>query len=64
MTYDGEDILRAFSGTTTTAKRTYYIHGPGIDEPLGKEEVSYTPGQPPPSSPVTRTYLHGACQRL
>ena len=33
FTYDGEDILRETAGATTT----YYVHGPGIDEPLAKE---------------------------
>ena len=33
FTYDGEDILRETAGGTTT----YYVHGPGIDEPLAKE---------------------------
>ncbi len=36
-TYDGADILResvTVGGNTTTS---YYVHGPGIDEPLGKE---------------------------
>jgi RHS repeat-associated protein len=33
FTYDGEDILRESAGATTT----YYVHGPGIDEPLAKE---------------------------
>jgi RHS repeat-associated protein len=33
FTYDAEDILRESAGATTT----YYIHGPGIDEPLAKE---------------------------
>jgi RHS repeat-associated protein len=32
-TYEGEDILREIAGATTT----YYVHGPGIDEPLAKE---------------------------
>jgi RHS repeat-associated protein len=41
--YDGEDILRQTSGTTTTT----YIHGPGIDEPLASENAS-----------GVRTYLH------
>lgn len=36
-TYDGADILRenvTISGSTVTS---YYVHGPGIDEPLAKE---------------------------
>ena len=33
FTYDGDDILRESAGATTT----YYVHGPGIDEPLAKE---------------------------
>lgn len=33
FTYDAEDILREIAGATTT----YYVHGPGIDEPLAKE---------------------------
>jgi len=36
-TYDGADILRenvTLGGITTTS---YYVHGPSIDEPLGKE---------------------------
>jgi RHS repeat-associated protein len=33
FTYDGEDILRDIAGATTM----YYVHGPGIDEPLAKE---------------------------
>ena len=36
-TYDGADILRenvTVGGITTTS---YYVHGPSIDEPLGKE---------------------------
>jgi len=33
-TYDGEDILREISGTTTLK----YVHGPGIDEPLAQED--------------------------
>jgi len=33
-TYDGEDILREVSGTTTLK----YVHGPGIDEPLAQED--------------------------
>ena len=36
-TYDGADILRenvTISGSTVTS---YYVHGPGIDEPLSKE---------------------------
>ncbi|HEX9724518.1 MAG TPA: RHS repeat-associated core domain-containing protein [Vicinamibacteria bacterium] len=33
FTYDAEDILREITGATTT----YYVHGPGIDEPLAKE---------------------------
>ena len=32
-TYGREDILRQTAGATTT----YYVHGPGIDEPLAKE---------------------------
>ncbi len=35
-TYDGHDILREVSGTTMLK----YIHGPGIDEPLGQEDGS------------------------
>jgi RHS repeat-associated protein len=37
--YDGTDILQetVSDGTTTTTYR--YIHGPGIDEPLAREEV-------------------------
>ena len=33
FTYAWEDILREIAGATTT----YYVHGPGIDEPLAKE---------------------------
>lgn len=33
FTYTAEDILRETTGGTTT----YYVHGPGIDEPLAKE---------------------------
>jgi RHS repeat-associated protein len=33
FTYDAEDILREVAGATTI----YYVHGPGIDEPLAKE---------------------------
>jgi RHS repeat-associated protein len=33
FTYDVEDILREIAGGTTT----YYVHGPGVDEPLAKE---------------------------
>jgi len=58
MTYDGAAILRAFSGTTSTAKRATYVHGPRIDELLAKGEVSYPPDQPPPATPGTLTYYH------
>ena len=34
--YDGEDILRESRGATTLK----YVHGPGIDEPLAKEDAS------------------------
>ena len=33
-TYDGEDILREMRGGTTVK----YVHGPGIDEPLARED--------------------------
>jgi uncharacterized protein RhaS with RHS repeats len=33
-TYDGEDILREVAGSTTLK----YIHGPGVDEALAKED--------------------------
>jgi RHS repeat-associated protein len=38
FTYDSEDILREIAGATTT----YYVHGPGIDEPLAKESSGST----------------------
>jgi len=38
FTYEGEDILREIAGATTT----YYVHGPGIDEPL-TNEISGSP---------------------
>jgi len=33
FTYSAEDIVREIAGATTT----YYVHGPGVDEPLAKE---------------------------
>ena len=35
-TYDGEDILREVRGASTLK----YVHGPGIDEPLAREDGS------------------------
>jgi RHS repeat-associated protein len=36
--YDGEDILREIRGTATFT----YVHGPGVDEPLAREEGTGT----------------------
>ena len=35
-TYDGEDVLREVSGATSFK----YVHGPGVDEPLAREDAS------------------------
>ncbi len=45
FTYDGEDILRE---RIVGVKNLRYVHGPGIDEPLGSEELN----------PGTLTYYH------
>ena len=39
-TYDGADILRENVTTSGSTVTSYYVHGPGIDEPLSKETGS------------------------
>ena len=36
-TYDGMDILRESTTVLASTTASYYVHGPGIDEPLAKE---------------------------
>jgi RHS repeat-associated protein len=37
--YDGEDIIREIASSGSTTATHLYIHGPGIDEPLAREDL-------------------------
>jgi RHS repeat-associated protein len=60
MVYDGQSILRMTSGTTFYTTTTHLVHGPGIDQPLSREEsVAQIPMSPWfTPDPPTVTYYH------